>query len=94
PKECDPERRDEAEKVLRKAIEIGDRQSLPDTHIFLGHILKVKDADKLALQHFKKALKLNPESHQAKREIRLHHMRKSKKSKSDGEGFLKNLFKK
>lgn len=90
----EPERRDEAEKVLRKAIEIGDRQSLPDAHVFLGHILKVKEMHDRALTHFKKALELNPKSREAQREIRLHHMRKNEKSKSGGESFFKNLFKK
>ncbi len=91
----DADKRDEAQKVLRKAIEIGDRQSLPDAHVFLGHILKVKDQHRKAASHFKTALKLNPKSREAQRELRLYQMRnKDKGGTDDNKSFLKNLFNK
>ncbi|MFW6053435.1 MAG: DUF4388 domain-containing protein [Persicimonas sp.] len=91
----DAAKRDEAQKVLQKAIELGDRQSLPDAHVFLGHILKVKEQHNKAVGHFKKALQLNPKSREAQRELRLYQMRKNAKDGSgDNAGFLKNLFNK
>ncbi|QDG52450.1 DUF4388 domain-containing protein [Persicimonas caeni] len=92
----EPDKRDEAQKVLEKAIEIGDRQSLPDAHLFLGHILKVKDKSRQAMKHFKIAHKLNPKSREAERELRLYQMRHKDESndESDAGSFLKNLFKK
>jgi TolA-binding protein len=82
-----------AERLLRKAIESGHKQAMPDAHLFLGQILKVKEKPERAVRHFKKALKLNPGSRAAQRELRLHEMRKADKKKQDSD-FLKNLFKK
>ncbi len=91
----DADKRDEAQKVLEKAIEIGDRQSLPDAHVFLGHILKVQDKTNEAVRHFQTALKLNPKSREAQREMRLYKKRHhDQKDGGDGPSFLKNLFKK
>ncbi len=91
----EPDKRDEAQKVIERAIEIGDRQSLPDAHLFLGHILKVKDKPNQAIKHFKMALKLNPKSREAERELRLYQMRKKDGGAPDeGGSFLKGLFKK
>lgn len=98
---------DEARKsvqLLRDAIDAQDRQSLPDAHLFYGHILKAKDREHRAYKHFKKALELNPASRDAEREVRLYERRhgkngkkadkKSKKGKdSKSGGFFKKLFK-
>ena len=86
-------------KLLGKAIDSEHRQSLPDAHLFLGHILKAQNKEKSAYKHFKTALELNPTSRDAEREIRLYERRhsdkkKTKKSKdSKAGGFFKKLFK-
>jgi tetratricopeptide (TPR) repeat protein/CheY-like chemotaxis protein len=90
----DPDKQNEAQKVLEKAIQMKDRQSLPDAHVFMGHVLKVQDKPKQAMGHFKKALELNPKSREAERELRLYQMRKKEESEGEGSKFLKNLFKK
>jgi tetratricopeptide (TPR) repeat protein/CheY-like chemotaxis protein len=92
----DSEQIDSAMKLLRKAIETGHKQALPDAHLFLGQMLKVKERTQEAVRHFKNALKLNPGSRAAQRELRLHEMRNSDKKKKKGKesAFLKNLFKK
>lgn len=86
---------EQAQQILRKAIELKDRQSLPDAHLFLGHLLKVQGKHDEALQQYQLSLKLNPTSRAAQREIRLYERRQ--KGSTTGEnntGFLKNLFKK
>jgi tetratricopeptide (TPR) repeat protein len=90
----------EAEKLLRAAIKTGDRQALPDAHLFLGLVLisnpnKTREAQK----HFRATLQLNPSSHEAQRQIRLYEMRKRNKAEaaeeqSDGGSLFKKLFKK
>ncbi|MGM0557993.1 MAG: tetratricopeptide repeat protein [Myxococcota bacterium] len=90
----DTEKMKSAEQLLRKAIETGHKQALPDAHLFLGQILKVQEKTERAVRHFKKALKLNPGSRAAQRELRLHEMRNSEKKKNQESDFLKNLFKK
>lgn len=86
----------EAIKLLKDVIRQEDRQSLPDAHLFMGHILKAKDREHQAYKHFKKAYKLNPASRDAERELRLYERRhgKDKDSKtSKSGGFFKKLFK-
>jgi tetratricopeptide (TPR) repeat protein len=90
----EPDKQDEAQKILEKAMKLKDRQSLPDAHVFMGHILKVQDKPKQAMAHFKKALALNPKSREAEREVRLYRMRNKEEDDSDSSKFLKNLFKK
>ncbi len=90
----------EAEKLLRAAIRTGDRQALPDAHLFLGLILstapnKAREAQK----HFRAALHLNPSSHEAQRQVRLFEMRQRNKAdapeeEGDGGSLFKKLFKK
>ncbi|MFU8806185.1 MAG: hypothetical protein ACNA8W_20405, partial [Bradymonadaceae bacterium] len=72
----------------------GHRQALPDAHLFMGYLLKVKGREKPSFRHFEMALSLNPTSVGAKREIRLYEMRHKDAASSDPVGFLKNLFKK
>jgi tetratricopeptide (TPR) repeat protein len=86
--------RDDAQRILARAIELEDRQSLPDAHVFMGHLLKVKEKHKEALKHYRQALKLNPKSRDAQREIRLYEKRHKSRADSESVAFLKNLFKK
>jgi CheY-like chemotaxis protein len=91
----EPDKQAEAQKVLEKAIEMKDRQSLPDAHVFMGQMLKAQDRTKKAMAHFKRALELNPKSREAEREVRLYRMRhEEEEPESKGGSFLKNLFKK
>ncbi|MBA2664636.1 MAG: tetratricopeptide repeat protein [Bradymonadaceae bacterium] len=90
----DPERRDQSEELLRAAVKSGHRQALPDAHLFLGQILKLKGKIEHAHKHFELALALNPGSIEAKRELRLAEMRQKDNGGGDKPGFLKNLFKK
>lgn len=85
---------DEAQDLLEKAIKTGHRQALPDAHLFLGYVLKIKGLERKAHRNFEMALSLNPTSVDAKREIRLYEMRHKDSSSSDPVGFLKNMFKK
>jgi TPR repeat protein len=78
----EPDRRDEARQMLESAIRLEDRQTLPDAHLFLGRILRVKGLPKRAKKHFQRALDLNPASVEAKRELRLFEMRGEGDSKS------------
>ncbi len=78
----EPDRRDEARQMLESAIRLEDRQTLPDAHLFLGRILRVKGLPKRAKKHFERALDLNPASVEAKRELRLFEMRGDGSSKS------------
>lgn len=92
----DAEKKAEAEKILRKAIEKRHRQALPDAHLFLGYVLKTTSHKREeALRHFRAALQINPSCHEAEREIRLSARRKSEQSDPQDVGnFLRKLFKK
>lgn len=93
----DPEKVEQAKKVLEKAIEMKHRQSLPDAYVFMGQIQKVVGTERKAYAYFKKALALNPKSIDAQREVRLHKMRHGDDDPEDDAGsksFFKNLFKK
>lgn len=97
------ENKKRAEEILRKAIATQNRQALPDAHLFLGYILKTYDSERRqneAFRHFSTAASLNPNSHEAAREVRLHQMRqkrsgqeKEKKAEETG-GFFGRFFKK
>ena len=77
----DANRKDEAERLLRQAIESADRQALPDAHLFLGYVLRtMPERAAKALKHFELALELNPHSHEAKRALRLEQRRKERHS--------------
>lgn len=91
-----PDKRDEAEKLLRQAVLTKHRQALPDAHLFLGLLLKTKpNGMEEAIRHFRNAYYLNPTSHEAEREIRLWERRHSEGSEtSEASGLLKKLFKK
>ena len=97
--QVDPSKHKEVRKLLNQVIDSKDRQSLPDAHLFLGHVLKAAELDQKAHRHFQKALALNPASRDAEREIRLYERRQQDKpttkerSRSKGGGFFKNLFK-
>ena len=88
-----PDEIDRAIELLREAIDTENRQALPDAHLFLGNMLKIKGREKRAYKHFKRALKLNPGSRDAEREIRLYE-RRNKSDDDDSGGFFKKLFKK
>lgn len=94
--QLDPDRADRCIDLLEDAIETENRQALPDAHLFLGNILKLKDSEHRAYRHFKRALQLNPGSRDAEREIRLYERRHGKdgKDSDDSGGFFKKLFKK
>lgn len=87
-----------AEKLLRKAVDLGDSQSLPDAHLFLGLVLKRRGGKRMneAMRHFQTAFELNPASHEAERELRLHETRMKKKQQDAQEqrSFFGKLFKK
>ena len=97
------ENKKRAEEILRKAIATQNRQALPDAHLFLGYILKTYDSERRqneAFRHFSTAASLNPNSHEAAREVRLYQMRqkrsgqeKEKKAEEAG-GFFGRFFKK
>jgi tetratricopeptide (TPR) repeat protein len=96
---ADPSKRDEAEKLLREAVKLNHRQAAPDAYLFLGYVLKAKNAINEANQCFERALALNPASHEAEREIRLYKMRKQADAEkpasvTEGVGIFKKLFKK
>src|SRR5690554_992981 len=85
---------DDALRILEKALEFKDRQSLPDAHVFIGNLLTVKEKHRQALRHYEVALRLNPKSRDAQRAIRLHEKRRSEAADSDASPFWKSLFKK
>lgn len=94
--QVEPDQADRSIELLKSAIETQNRQALPDAHLFLGNILKVKDSEHTAYKHFKRALELNPQSRDAQREIRLYERRHGKDENDDNEesgGFLNKLFK-
>jgi len=89
---------DEAIKLLNKAVKLGDRQSLPDAHLFLGLVYKFKGGKdiKRAGPHFQKASELNPMSNQAARELKAWEEKHAgdEPQESAAAAFLKKLFKK
>jgi len=96
-----PEEKATSEQLIKQAIESGDRTAAPDAHLFMGYILKTYDSDKKKQQannHFKQALKLNPASHEAEREIRLYEKRQQQQQQprpqDDVGAFLGKFFKK
>lgn len=90
----DPNMREDAQRILEKAIELKDRQSLPDAYLFMGHLLKVQEKHREALKAYQHALKLNPVSRDAQREIRLYERRNKSAAQEDSASFFRNLFKK
>ncbi len=88
--QVDPSRASEARALLADAVKSGNRQALPDAHLFLGKILKVDNKPDRAYKHFQEALRLNPNSREAEREVRLH----QKRTESNKGGLFKKLFKK
>lgn len=87
---------DEAEKILRDAIDMRHRQSLPDAYLFLGYMLKLREKHSDAIKAFETSKTLNPASHEAERELRLYERRKAQESAkpADAPAPLKGLFKK
>jgi tetratricopeptide (TPR) repeat protein len=96
----DVSKKDEAEAMLKDILELKNKQTAPDAHLFIGYIYKASDKDRdqqRAFSHFKKALALNPSNHEAAREVRLHEMRNKQEAPrlhEDVGGFFKKLFKK
>lgn len=89
----EPEKLIEAEELIRKALQTGNRQAMPDACLFFGHILKAKGQTEKAYKQYRRALKLNPASVEAQREVRLAKMRDKRRTSEPGT-FIKNLFKK
>lgn len=86
---------EEAEQLLRDALQMGDRQSAPDACLFLGHVLKAQGKVDESLKFYERTLRLNPTSREAQRELRLAEKRGHRRQKaSDPGNFIKNLFKK
>jgi hypothetical protein len=81
----DPDKKDEAQQLLREALKSDNRQAQPDAHLFYGRILKVKDEHERARKHFERSVDLNPESIEAKRELRVYEMREDKGKSPTGE---------
>ncbi len=89
----DSEKADEAETLIRSAIEMNDKQTQPDALFFMAKILKHRGDEKNAHSFFEKAFALNPTNREAEREIRLSLMRNGRKN-TESNDFIKNLFKK
>ena len=89
----DPEHARDAEELLRKAIEMNDRQTQPDALLFLAHMVKARGEPETALKFYEKAFALNPNSREAERELRLAKIRGGSRASEPGT-FIKNLFKK
>ena len=90
----DQTRAAEAEEMLRAALQSGNRQSAPDACLFLAHAIKTQGRLDEALTFYKRALRLNPSSREAEREVRLAELRDPDRKSSDAGKMLKNLFKK
>ena len=91
----DPSKAAEAEELLRKALQTGNRQSAPDACLFLAHTVKAQGRQDEALGFYKRALRMNPNAREAEREIRLAERRSSDKPEAAaGSGLFKGLFKK
>jgi len=88
----DSQQRDDARELLREVVESDDKQAKPDAHLFLGRILKVRNEHDRAKRHFERAVELNPNSVEAKRELRVYEMRDGPGDSDDSDGFLDNLF--
>jgi TolA-binding protein len=88
----------DAIQMLEEVIESKHRQAAPDAHLFLGHILKAGGNHPRAIRHYEEALRLNPKSREAEREVRLAKMRKKSKTGASGDeesdSILKKIFKK
>lgn len=87
----------EAIKILEEVIESKHRQAAADAHLFLANILKAAGQNRRALEHYEWALRLNPKSRVAEREVRLAKMRGGqghKPAEDDSDSFLKKMFKK
>ncbi|MFB6264062.1 MAG: DnaJ domain-containing protein [Bradymonadaceae bacterium] len=82
----DPDRADEARNLLEEAIQIQNRQALPDAHLFLGRILKVQEKPERAKRHFEQSLELDPSSLEAKRELRVFEMREENEGAEETTG--------
>ncbi len=81
----DPDKKDDAQQLLREALKSDNQQAQPDAHLFFGRILKVKDEHHRAKRHFERAVELNPNSIEAKRELRVYEMREQKGKSPTGE---------
>lgn len=90
----DPQKKELAEELLRKALQTGNRQAAPDACLFLGYVLKARGEMDEAHKFFKRAHMLNPASREAERELRLAEKRQAGSQKSDPGSLFKNLFKK
>jgi len=80
----DPDKKHTAQRLLTEALKTDNRQAKPDAHLFLGRILKVKEKHDQAKRHFQRAVDLNPESVEAKRELRVYQMREKRGKDADG----------
>lgn len=76
----DPDQRDRAQRLIQQVIRSKREESPADAHLFLGRILKTKDAHERAKKHFKRAVRINPNAQQAKRELWLYEKRENNQS--------------
>ncbi|MEQ9619372.1 MAG: DnaJ domain-containing protein [Deltaproteobacteria bacterium] len=85
---------DEVRKSIEKAIALNDK--VPENYYYLGSIHKYNEDLRKAEDYYKKALELDPDYIEAKREIRLLNTRKTGKvnQKRVEKKFWSNLFKK
>lgn len=90
----EPDKKELAEELLRKALQTGNRQAAPDACLFLGHVLKARGEVDEAVKFYKRAHLLNPASREAERELRLAEKRGGGSQKSDPGSLFKSLFKK
>ncbi len=68
-----------AVKYLKKAVVLNPSIEFP--HLFLGSIYKIQNLKDVAILHFKKALEINPENIEIKKEIKLLNEMKPKEEK-------------
>lgn len=76
----DPSERDRAQRLIQEVIRKQRDDAPADAHLFLGRILKTKDAHKRAKKHFKRAVRINPNAQPAKRELWLYEKRENNQS--------------
>ena len=93
----DSSKRNKSRRLLTEALKAGNKQAQPDGHLFLGRLLKLEDKHKKAKKHFERSLQLNPDSIEAKRELRVYELREKSGGSledDDAESTIKNFLNK
>jgi len=80
---ADRERHDEAQKLLDKAAALDPNYEW--TWVYMGQMAKMLDNEKRAMEHFRQALRINPNNSEAKIEVRVHERRGKAKAAAASE---------